>query len=255
MLFSSDQSESTLYRYFHEFYNEIIQIKRAPDERSRIQHQLISVFDRQRLDASQRGGEQHMKLYKEAQYLMVALTDEIFLHLFEWAGKETWRTQLLEVRMFNSQIAGQRVFENLNALLNKRDPNTLELARLYLIVLFLGFQGKYRSATDPIQLQEYENYRRQLYFFITQKNVDELHDRLHYEVNKRIFPDAYRVTELKQEERQWLPSLFWWHVSFVALFVGLFFVSIWLWYQVTYDINTQTEQILEKHGQSDLTLP
>ena len=137
MLFSGDQSESTLYRYFHEFYSEVIQIKQAPTECSRIQHQLISVLDRQRLDASQRGGEQHLKLYQEAQYLMVALTDEIFLHLFELASKETWRTQLLEVRIFNSQIAGQRVFENLNALLNKRDPNTLELARLYLIVLFL----------------------------------------------------------------------------------------------------------------------
>lgn len=248
MLFSSNQGESTLYRYFHEFYHEVIQIKQAPSECSRIQHQLIRVFDRQRLDASQRGGEQHMKLYKEAQYLMVALTDEIFLHLFELAGKETWRTQLLEVRMFNSQIAGQRVFENLNALLNKRDPNTLELARLYLIVLFLGFQGKYRNTTDPIQVQEYDNYRHQLYFFITQKEVNELHNQLHYEVNKRIFPEAYHVMELKQEERQWLPSLFWWQVSFIALFVGLFFISTWLWYQVTHDINAQTEPILEKHA-------
>ena len=247
MLFSGEYSESTLYRYFHEFYQEVIQIKQAPQERSRIQHQLMGVLDRQRVDASQRGGEQHLKLYQETQYLMVALTDEIFLHLLEWAGKDTWRTQLLEVRMFNSQIAGQRVFENLKALLTKRDPQTLELARLYLIVLFLGFQGKYRNITEPRQLQEYDNYRRQLYFFITQKEVEELHDRLHYEVNQRIVPEAYRVLELTQEERQWLPSLWWWQVAFVALFVGLFGLAVWLWYQVTYDISIQTEAILQQH--------
>jgi type VI secretion system protein ImpK len=248
MLFASEVTESSLYRYFHEFYHEIIAIKAAPAECSRIQHQLMGVFERQRLDASQRGGEQHLQLYQEAQYLMVALTDEIFLHLLEWVGKDTWRTQLLEVKMFNSQIAGQRVFEKLKTLLNRRDPHTLELARLYLIVLFLGFQGKYRNTTDPQQLQEYENYRRQLYFFITQKNVDELYDRLHYQVNQRIFPEAYHVVELKPQERHWLPSLWWWQVSFLALLVGLLLVSFGLWHQVTHDLNTQTETILEQHA-------
>lgn len=243
-----DQKETSLYRYFHEFYNEIVVVKRFPEESARIQHRLITLLERQQMDAEQRGGRQHAELYREVKYLMVALTDEIFLHLFDWEGRDVWRAQLLEVKVFNSQVAGQRIFENLEALLSNRDPTTLELARLYLIILFLGFQGKYRGTQDAQQLNDYHHYRRRLFFFITQRSPDGLHDHLHYDEKKRIFPDAYRVLELPYEKRKWLPSMFWWRVVFSMVAGIVLLVSIWVWYQATHSLESKAQQIWDNYG-------
>jgi len=49
---------------------------------------------------------------------MVSLADEFFLHILDWKGQDTWRQQLLEAKLFNSQAAGQRIFENLEILLS-----------------------------------------------------------------------------------------------------------------------------------------
>ena len=245
---AGDQKDTSLYRYFHEFYHEIVAVKRFPEESARIQHRLITLLERQQVDSEQRGGRQHAELYREVKYLMVALTDEIFLHLFEWEGKNVWRTQLLEVKVFNSQVAGQRVFDNLEVLLNNRDPSTLELARLYLIILFLGFQGKYRGTQDTEQLNTYHDYRHRLFFFITQRSPEGLREHLYDNMKKRIFPEAYRALEVPYEKRKWLPSMFWWRIAFSAAAGIVLLVSVWVWYQATHDLETKAQQIWDHYG-------
>ena len=80
MLFSSERSESLLYMYFHEFYSEVVRIKQqiksggiqggdsdskmvASVTPSYIQQQLVPILERQRADASHRGGEYGATLY------------------------------------------------------------------------------------------------------------------------------------------------------------------------------------------------
>lgn len=263
MLFSSDRSESLLYSYFHEFHSEIVRIKEqilsrqwtalnmSEDKQPSsmpFQQQLLSLLERQSINAAQRGGEHGARIYREAQYLMVAYADEFFLHLLTWEGQEAWRgTQLLEVKMFNSQAAGERVFDNLDRLLKQRDPITLELARLYLIILALDFQGKYRNIDDAGQLQ---SYRRQLFFFITQRDPNELYDYLHYDTNKRLCPDAYAYTlDASQEKQRWLPSLYKWYILFIVIGIGLLISSTILWHAVSQDLDAITTKIMqiEKH--------
>ncbi|MEK8020656.1 MAG: DotU family type IV/VI secretion system protein [Candidatus Parabeggiatoa sp.] len=261
MLFSSDRSESLLYSYFHEFHSEIVRIKElilskqwtvlnmTEDEQPTsmpFQQQLISLLERQSINAAQRGGEQGARMYREAQYLMVAYADEFFLHLLNWKGQEAWRgTQLLEVKMFNSQASGERVFDNLKILLKQRDPITLELARLYLIVLGLDFQGQYRNKDDAGQLQ---NYRRQLFFFITQRDPSELDDYLHYDTNKRLCPDAYAYTlKASKEKQRWLPSLYKWYILLIVIGIGLLISSSVLWHAASQDLDTITSNILLFH--------
>lgn len=258
MLFASDHSESLLYNYFHEFHSEIVRIKHqiksgewalagllASGSTATLpfRQSLINLLERQNIDAAQRGGEYGARLYREAQYLMVGWTDEFFLHILDWEGREIWRNQLLETKLFNSQAAGQRIFENLDILLSQRDPVTLELARLYLIVLALGFQGQYRASDDNERLLD---YRQKLFFFITQRDPATLHEHLYQDVDKRLFPEAYRSTLVTSRERQkWLPSLYRWYILSTVVGLGLLFSSIWLWQTVSSELDKVTTQILK----------
>ncbi len=272
MLFASDQPESSLYKYFHEFLEELQSIKLAPEEASRVQQQLWDLFERQRRDASQRGGEQHAQLYRQAQYLMVAFADELFLHLYTWEGRDAWQKEfLLETKMFNSRTAGQAIFDRLDQLLNQRDPHMLELARLYLIVLALGFEGKYRNITEVSSRSRFNNdYRKQLFLLITQRNPDNLSTLLHHDLNKRICPEAYKYTlqpqrvgnsrnwwhrflvflnlrEPDYEGRRWLPPEVIWWKWLLAAFLGGLLVSGMLWQAWTSELYRQAKSIVDNN--------
>jgi len=84
--------------------------------------------------------------FAEADYALAALADELLLHSIDWAGAELWREFLLERARFGTEAAGDRLFERIDALRAQPDPASSELAGVYLSVLALGFQGRYRHA-------------------------------------------------------------------------------------------------------------
>ena len=94
--------------------------------------------------------------------------DEIFLHIVEWDGVEIWHNNLLETRLFDSYIAGEQVFRHLDKLLQERNPVYADLARIYLIALSLGFQGKHRNTSDTQQL---DKYRQQMFKLFLNVNL------------------------------------------------------------------------------------
>lgn len=125
------------------------------------------------------------RLVRETQYLMAALADETLLHrLPDWPGAADWDAHLLEARLFNSSNAGSAVFERIEALLDARDPLTVELAAIYLLALRLGFEGRHRGQGEGWL----EAYRRRLFRFITGR------DPALGEARARAFPQAYRHT-------------------------------------------------------------
>jgi type VI secretion system protein ImpK len=117
--------------------------------------QLLTLLERQSMEAGQ-GGAFAYEVYREAQYVMAALADEVFLHL-EWEGKSRW--PLLESRLFQTHIAGEEIFARIDRLLQRRDPFYLDLAAVYFMALSLGFQGKYRGCEERERME----YRRQLF--------------------------------------------------------------------------------------------
>lgn len=124
---------------------------------------LLNVLERQEQDAVRQGGDLGLELYKRSQYAMAALADEIFLNL-DWAGRDAWRQNLVEAKLFGTHRAGEELFERIDDLLRDRDNGQSEIARVYLSVLALGFQGKFRGRADAEQ--EIEVIRRRLYRFI-----------------------------------------------------------------------------------------
>jgi type VI secretion system protein ImpK len=246
---------SFLLNQFHEFYSEVIRQKRmiqsyteslpqeeapesgeAPSEREGIHTvslKLLSLLEEQALEAGRRGGEYGVRFYREAQYIMAALADEIFLNM-DWEEREAWKSNLLEFRLFGTHVAGELFFQKLDKLLADRDPAFTEMAAVYLQALSLGFRGKFRDMDDGGKL---DYYRRQLFSFIFHKNPDLVNmDRL-------LYPEAYAHTLVEGGGRK-LPYVKRWIVVLVVLVIAFFIVSHGIWTHVTEDLRQVIQQIL-----------
>lgn len=249
---------------FHEFYQETLRLKQrvargswvfdteredgrtgseAEPSPTAVWRTLYSLLERQALEATRNGGDFAVELYRRAQYAMAALADEIFLHL-DWAGREAWRSNLLEARLFGSHHAGEELFERMEELLRDRDDVQTELARIYLQVLALGFQGRYRGRPDGEH--EIESYRRRLFRFLAGHDPRVMHG------DERLMPQAYEST-LDQGRpskllhlRPWLWAL----ACVVSLWLGASHV---LWRHETRGLDRLVQEILDT-GQR-LSLP
>ncbi|MFN8720040.1 MAG: DotU family type IV/VI secretion system protein [Rhodospirillales bacterium] len=94
--------------------------------------------------ARRRSSDRELAMLREAQYVMSALADDLFLHDVEWKGRAAWSADLLEGRMFGTRVAGEKLFENATRIAQARDRSETGLAPVYLLALGLGFKGRYR---------------------------------------------------------------------------------------------------------------
>lgn len=125
--------------------------------------QLIEI---QSLEAGRR--REGVDTQMPGRFMKAALADELMLHL-DWAGRPHWRHVLVEATLMHSARAGEQVFADIDQLLHERDPARRPLARLYMHLLALGFQGRYRGSADLSPIAE---YRRKLFQFAWQRAPD-----------------------------------------------------------------------------------
>jgi type VI secretion system protein ImpK len=196
--------------------------------------ELQALFERQAAAARRSGGEYSGEVYREAQYVMAALADETFLHL-DWPGREGWQSNLLESRLFASHRAGTAVFQRIDALLQSRDPIYVDLAKVYLMALALGFQGRYRGS-DGARL---DGYRRDLFAFVANREPDLL------DGERRLFPATYAGV-LDRGEEQRLPYLRPWLLLSGLVFFAWLGVSHHLWRRLVEDLAPLISQILAR---------
>lgn len=252
--------ESFLTSQFHEFYREVVRHKRrarrgawvfeaeeaeeaepgavrteaeAPAP-SAVWRALLTLLERQALAARRSGGDFAAEIFRQAQYVMAALADEVFLHL-DWGGKESWQRNLLEAHLFQSHRAGEELFERLDKLLLHRDPVYLDLARLYLFALALGFRGKYRGQPDGEA--ELARYRQRLFNFICGRDP-ELETG-----TEDLFPEAGAGT-LAQGAGQELPYLRPWLVAFAVLVVLWIAIAHPVWRDLIAEMEPAIRSIL-----------
>ena len=143
---------------------------------------LLGLLNRQEAEVRRSGGEYAAVIYRRAQYVMAALADEIFLYL-DWPGREAWRANLLEFKLFQSYRAGEEIFHRIEALLRTRDPADAELGKIYLMALALGFRGQLRGPEAQARI---DWYRRELYTFLTNRDPGMPRDP------HSLFPEAYQ---------------------------------------------------------------
>ncbi|MEQ9328741.1 MAG: DotU family type IV/VI secretion system protein [Rhodospirillales bacterium] len=224
---SGDYRSSFVLTHFHDFYAEVMRLKTmirsgawvfAPDHEMGVEEgdersanavaaRITAIIDKQAVDAERAGGDFGSGFFREAQYVMAALADEVFLTM-EWDGRESWQQNLVETRLFGTHAAGQVFFDKLERLLDSRDPAHSEVGVLYLLALALGFRGKYRGQEDGGAI---DRYKRRLFTFVARREPDL------YRSARRLFPLTYGHT-LDQGYKRLLPSaLKWWLLTGVIV--------------------------------------
>jgi len=246
--------ESFLLSQFREFYQEVVRWKEliARDRQalpgpgdpaavggggavvpSTIWQGLLGLLNRQELNIRRSGGEYGSGLYRRAQYVMAGLADETFLYL-DWSGREAWRANLLEFKLFQSYRAGEEVFRQIDTILRTRDPVDTELAKVYLLALGLGFRGELRGPEGEVRI---EAYRRQLYTFVTNRDPGMAREA------QSLFPEAYGSNIETAGESRRLSQVRRWTIAGVLLLLFWLLVSHQVWSQVAAELQPWVDQI------------
>lgn len=202
----------------------------VPNADTYVMQSLCVLLKRQEAQALRYGGTYGAEFYKDAQYVMVALADEIFLNAKQWDGYRTWVSNLLETKMFGTHVAGEVFFQKLDRLLVERDPVYRDLAAVYLMALSLGFRGKYGGRDDGGQL---ERYRRQLFSFVFRRKPD-LDSQ-----SSPMFPEAYYHT-LRDETKRKLQNPRAWLILLCAVVIAYVALTHAIWVKLTgrlFDVN------------------
>lgn len=185
----------------------------------------------------------------DARYLKVALADELLLTM-PWVGREQWTAFLLESSLYRSNIAGDQVFQRIDALLADREPSRRKMARLYLLAIGMGFQGRYRHGTghgsgandaNGVTEQEKQHdvqravdgrlqaYRQELFQFIFQRRAD-LGGR------DRVLDEAPYAHTLSHLAPRKLPSLSRWLLGVLIAIAALLAISEIVWLSTTWPV-------------------
>lgn len=221
---------SNLLPRFQEFYSELLrlqeQIGAAPElPPEAVSQPLGELLERQAEEARASIDPLEFEVYREAQYVMAALADEIFAHL-GWNGRQNWES--LELRLFRASAAGELFFRKLDWLLQHNDAVHVDLARIYLYALILGFQGKFRDTADAAALAA---YRQKLFVMIFGKSPSLYREKIDLFALAPLQPVAEDVVPLLPSPRLWiaLPA------AVILLWIGLSFL---LWGRIAHPVKT-----------------
>ncbi len=252
----SELENSFLLEQFHGFYSEVIRQKEIARKQARgaaspqpredspesgkhpIFIRLSQLLEQQAVESRQRGGEYGAGIFHDAQFVMAALADEVFLNL-DWPGKTSWEKHLLEAAFFGTQSSGEIFFDRLDVFLTENDSGRTELAAVYFMALSLGFLGKFRDQKEG--RSQLDHYRKQLYLLIFNRSPGWLSEQ------RQLFSEPYAYT-LSQESGKKLPPIrrWIWAIGIVAL---LFLTaSQMVWTHVTRDLSQTANQIISESG-------
>ena len=141
-------------RVSHEVFNALGQLRAAgqgaapvPDV---LHARLKSFVERAMRTAAELGFGQHDA--HDIGYVLAALSDEVVLSLGVDTVRDFWLPRMLQLQLFNENIAGEGVFQRLEVLMS--EPSRVEVLRLYYAALLFGFQGKYRMRGGELELAD-----------------------------------------------------------------------------------------------------
>src|SRR3954471_8130220 len=123
-------------------FNAINQIRESQEGMApppELLHQRLRGFIDALIERGPRDGFQERDV-QDMAYALVALADEMALGMSE-SVRRFWMGNLLQIRYFNENVAGEGFFTKLDAV--RRDPRRLDVLEVYYLCLLLGFQGKY----------------------------------------------------------------------------------------------------------------
>jgi len=238
--------ELRLLDAFRELHAEAMRAVNAlqgpePPDHEAVKQRLLGVLARQYEAAKAHLSEHEMAEFDHAQYVMVAMADEVFLHLV-WPGRTAWAARPLEEEArFGTHVAGERFFEQLDAILAGNPSVSSELLAVYLAALSLGFRGRYRydaQSTEP------ERYRHEIV-----KHLRRVEPRMLAQESE-VCPDALVSTRDKQA-RQGLTSLREGLLPLLIVIGVLLLVGQGLWAQGTSELRSSLDRVDKDHQKAE----
>lgn len=234
---------------FTAFYEHIFEIKQQVAQKQNIddEHTGYIIDDiyqfllDQEHNVSRSTNAAIFNIYKDMQYLMIGLADEIFLHL-EWSGSEYWSQKLLEHRVFGTHISGEKFFTKLDELLSAQNNLSASVHRypllnIYLYCLALGFNGKYHLETDQTKAhQDIMQYK---------KNILQLiHSNTNESNLENLFPETSLHTMIDNtilSKRQ----VFFWSKVILVICGSFILISGILWHFHVHRVNRIAKAIIQ----------
>lgn len=172
-----------------------------------------------------------MRFSEDIKYALIAFTDEVFINL-NWNGKNIWKLYLLENKLFQSEIAGDKIFNLIDNLLATSQVE--DIAWLYLMILSLGFKGKYRD----INTNTISSYKEKLYAVIKHNN-----NELFYPGRDYLFPECYEYTAMEITNHS-LPNTQYW-VYIILIVLGIYVLASYIiWFDITHDLNLLIKKLI-----------
>lgn len=116
---------------------------------------LMTSLEERGRDFSTRGGDYGSRLFARVIYVFAAFADDVMLES-HWVGRDEWVRAPLEVKLFGSQSAGEEIFNDIDNGLSKYEFGKRDLAKIYLMALNLGFEGKYKGTQSEVDIRRYK---------------------------------------------------------------------------------------------------
>jgi type VI secretion system protein ImpK len=159
---------------------------------------------------------QQLKTFRDGEYVMATLADELFILEIPWPGAKHWHRYLLEQRLYGSDCSGQEFFTRLEVLLQDKSQDLLlkDLAAVYLFAIRMGFAGTHRGRT---RYRELEKYQRALLSFIGRERN-----------SLPLFGQSYAHT-VNEVAALRLAPVAPWKKGAVLVFLVYILASYWVW--------------------------
>jgi len=202
---SSAQQGAALLKQLRDFVAEVLQLieslplpSAADDDPSLHARQLAEeacervsrMIGARTLDLSHSPNTTTLAATDELRYLMAALADELLLSR-DWPGRSRFTETLIETRLFGSSVAGDVIFERIDAQLAGKADVSPAMAPLYLFAISVGFEGRHRGLKADDALQPLKDalfeliYRREAQLGAKRADQIDAGDRV-------LSPQAYR---------------------------------------------------------------
>jgi len=234
----SQKETHVLVDTFCAFHAEVIAQKRiviaseGQTPYDAVQQRLLDAFESQASRASDKLAEHERRLFEETRYVMLAMADEVFLHL-DWPGKGPWADKPLEAIVFQTRDSGERFFNRIDDVLFGRAPASSQILTVYLTALALGFRGKYA----PLGTGEPETYRSRLADYLARTDPDLIR-------GEELCPEAHEYTA-SDSPIQRLPSRSRGLLPFLVVIIGWIVIGEILWLYRTNELDDVLDRIEE----------
>ena len=175
----------------------------SPSPIDNLFNSLITALEERGKDFSTNGGDYGSRLFERVIYVFAAFADDMMLKS-KWAGRDEWIRAPLEVKLFGSQSAGEEIFDDIDDGLSKYEFGRRDLARIYLLALNMGFEGRFKGkASEGI----ITNYKSRLFELINDRTATKSEARKSFLGSVYQYNQTGGAPEMMSYLRPWLLTI------------------------------------------------